>query len=974
MATDTPQNQPNFDGLRVVPIDQDPTYDESKQQANPKNIQYQEPLQLKPSTNQTLPSAVQPLPTPKDIGKTTVEGINQTLQGAGGLMGADAGTTVQQDIHNVVSGAVKAGTVPMMFAAAVDPMLLAQGVAESQAGGYVAKKGAQLAGASPENQQLAEDIGSVVAPTAVHGFMPARPEGSAFNANPEAGALKVGTETKVEPEVKGDPFEGLRTVEEPTTVFRARPQEHADTEAGIPVTQGSHAHATASESEANGYRQNLEEMNGKPHRVDKIDLTKIPADQYKVMKGPNGHDWVRFNQDQPESIFTKTEEKPFQPAKPKERTTGDADLDARIKEAGGTPGGMQKGFDYKDKETGEAKHYPDMAYVHHDSGSTLNFPMDASKEDIKAGLDNKTAEYGAANVVKDAQQIGGPTKFELSPSNGRVEIKSIETPKDERGKGYASQTLDKLTNLADKHGVELELNANPFETGENRLNIDQLKSLYRKYGFEEKFAKGEENSAKETDRDPEYGYMIRSPKAGLDNKTAEYAAAAKKNEPQTISTRVPTAKNAPENALSHDLKVDSKLATPELTEKYANLVKDYPGMNIDKKTAKDPQAVVDQFVGHIKDNLKWLYNQSTPEEQQANSGWYEGAHNLTKDMSDKYGVPHRGTAGMAASLSPQKDWDMNVSLAKRVADVHFNHGDDIATPEMIAKGNDIVKKTKGNETLAGLIPKLEGKSYNQLTEPVEKAAWLRLYDEAHNPRQFEKINPDGSPGELRTTKKGEPAKVAWGSLNEISKASSILHDPSKDNISNLLGGQHKVRSFYNNIIEPNSPRGDTTIDTHAVAAGLLRPLSGNSIEVTHNFSGPGHAQTGLSGTYPLYQRAYAEAAKELDIDHPRMLQSVVWEKVRKLFPSTFKNEANNAAIDKIWSEHGKGKITADEARQQILDFAQGRSSGVSEKAGSTVDKGKLPSTGVSRGQTAAGRRNSREFTEGIEGLGKKKKK
>jgi hypothetical protein len=34
-----------------------------------------------------------------------------------------------------------------------------------------------------------------------------------------------------------------------------------------------------------------------------------------------------------------------------------------------------------------------------------------------------------------------------------------------------------------------------------------------------------------------------------------------------------------------------------------------------------------------------------------------------------------------------------------------------------------------------------------------------------------------------------------------------------------MGERHKVRNFYNNIYDPNSPYGDVTIDTHAVAAG-----------------------------------------------------------------------------------------------------------------------------------------------------------
>ena len=187
-----------------------------------------------------------------------------------------------------------------------------------------------------------------------------------------------------------------------------------------------------------------------------------------------------------------------------------------------------------------------------------------------------------------------------------------------------------------------------------------------------------------------------------------------------------------------------------------------------------------------------------------------------------------------------------------------------------------------------MLPKIKGKSLNELTDPTQRAAWVRLYDEAHNPREFEKIGPDGKPQGLRTNVDGTPTRAAWGGFNEINKALSILKDGSRENISRTLGGAHKVRSFYNNIIDPNSTRGDVTIDTHAVAAGLLRPLSGFHDEVKHNFGSPNSAVAGLKGTYPLYHAAYTEAAKELDIPHPRMLQSVVWEKIRNLFPAEFK--------------------------------------------------------------------------------------
>lgn len=496
MAQDTPQSTsqstPDFNGLRLVPIDEEPTYDPSKQKTNPKDIPSSEPLQLQPSTNKTLPSAVAPLPTPKDILKTTVEGVKQAAQATQNIgQGPSSGSTIQEDIHDLVSGAMKAGTVPMMFAAAVDPMLAAQGLAESTGAQVATEQTAKMLGASPETAQAAGDIAAVAVPSVIHATP--RPEGSAFLPGSETGALKVGTET--DKEIGGDPFQGLRVQEEPKTVYRARPEGQE----GITVTQGSHAHATASESEAHGYRQNLDEMSAQKgenvtHKVDAIDLSKVPADQYTIMKGPNGHDWVRFNQDQPESIFQKAEEK-TEPAKPKERTTGDTELDARIKEAGGVPGGVQKGFDYKDKETGETKHWPDMAYVHHESGSTLNFPMDASKEDIKAGLDAKTKEYADAAKKnephwseKAAEDVKNNNGFSYNPKTGEAPKNGYMVEVHPEGRQVLDHpaTAQDIRDFADKHkdlfekhpelhvggyGNELNVSANVTPKLKNELKV-----------------------------------------------------------------------------------------------------------------------------------------------------------------------------------------------------------------------------------------------------------------------------------------------------------------------------------------------------------------------------------------------------------------------------------------------------------------------------------------------------------------------
>ena len=147
-----------------------------------------------------------------------------------------------------------------------------------------------------------------------------------------------------------------------------------------------------------------------------------------------------------------------------------------------------------------------------------------------------------------------------------------------------------------------------------------------------------------------------------------------------------------------------------------------------------------------------------------------------------------------------------------------------------------------------------------------------------------------------------------------------------------MGERHKVRNFYNNIYDPNNSNGDVTIDTHAVAAGLLRPLSGNSLEVDHNFKNQtikgrgttkGSTITGINGNYALYVEAYRRAAAERGI-LPRQMQSITWEAVRGLFTDTFKaNDANVADVDAIWSRYKNGEIELDETRRLVNERAGG---------------------------------------------------
>lgn len=87
----------------------------------------------------------------------------------------------------------------------------------------------------------------------------------------------------------------------------------------------------------------------------------------------------------------------------------------------------------------------------------------------------------------------------------------------------------------------------------------------------------------------------------------------------------------------------------------------------------------------------------------------------------------------------------------------------------------------------------------------------------------------------------------------------------------VLGG-HKVRSFFENIVDPSSPQ-HVTIDRHAHDIAMGRPFVG-----TGGSKDPEEEHLGLSakGRYKHFSDAYRHASGELGIDVPSRLQAVTW--------------------------------------------------------------------------------------------------
>jgi hypothetical protein len=202
--------------------------------------------------------------------------------------------------------------------------------------------------------------------------------------------------------------------------------------------------------------------------------------------------------------------------------------------------------------------------------------------------------------------------------------------------------------------------------------------------------------------------------------------------------------------------------------------------------------------------------------------------------------------------------------------------------------------------------------------------------------------------DIRTEGMPDAAAVSEGFISHLKDNLLALHDSippeiraraqqwyeGANTIANRMSEQYGISprsaaatlAANNNIISPNSPNGDVTIDTHAIAAGHMRPLGGNDpiVEAGLGMSpASSAAATGSRGLYGLYAEAYRRAAAQAGI-LPRQMQSITWEGVRGLFSPEQKRNANLVnSVNGIWDQYRQGQIDAPTARTAITELAGG---------------------------------------------------
>ena len=400
-----------------------------------------------------------------------------------------------------------------------------------------------------------------------------------------------------------------------------------------------------------------------------------------------------------------------------------------------------------------------------------------------------------------------------------------------------------------------------------------------------------------------------------------------------VSTTVPTVKGLEDAAYTENLVIDigDVLASREYADKLAKAVSAYNTMIAAQ--GAPTSAVIQALHDTVVENLLWLHDRMPEAIRNRAKLWYDGANKIASDWSTQFNINLRQAAATLAIFSPQKDWFQNVSLAERTIRILRERGGERWTPAMTAwfeswvgASADMETKRSRERHLAHARG-LAGKRLIDLND-YDAAVFIRAFDETYHPREYRLVTPEGGFGDFVSGATAD-AQVAWPGFDTVEKAVQVLRDGRVRVINTALGGEHKVRNFYNNIVSPNSADGHVTIDTHAIGAGLFKAMSGESLEVKHNFGGtapgfPGAGKsgvTGASGTYAVFADAYREAARRRNL-LPREMQSITWEAVRALFPAELKKGVTKK-VEAVWDQYKAGKITREEARLKVYELAGG---------------------------------------------------
>lgn len=395
--------------------------------------------------------------------------------------------------------------------------------------------------------------------------------------------------------------------------------------------------------------------------------------------------------------------------------------------------------------------------------------------------------------------------------------------------------------------------------------------------------------------------------------------------PFMVSTRRPSRPNySTQGDPDKELLVqtgDALRSVPAAFEKNMAMLAEEPFMAGVPNT--DPEAIYAAGLRRGADNLKFIMTDLMDgAEVDAARNWYPTAKLVAERAAERAGLPAQAGYGVTAVTSPQTPWDINVARLDRLMDMYGDRFEVNPTDARKYVEERLSTRSPGAIAVRGpeYAERVASMPYEELTDKFDKFARVSLADATRNDPIVRKIDLAGEYGDPY-------GSITWGSGDSISKALSIMDDPSMSNINAQLLGGGKVPSFYNNIANPYSTAPITTIDTHSAGAASLFPGGGND-PIVYRAMGLGPAKkgmppaaadaarTGSKGLYGPLSDMHTLAAKEMGFDTPREVQSATWEGVRNLWGQEGKTPALKKAIAEIW----RTASSPEEARFRIAEL------------------------------------------------------
>lgn len=337
--------------------------------------------------------------------------------------------------------------------------------------------------------------------------------------------------------------------------------------------------------------------------------------------------------------------------------------------------------------------------------------------------------------------------------------------------------------------------------------------------------------------------------------------------------------------------------------------------------AKKVRGYVKKAINRIKQNILDIHDRADPKDAERWGEWYPIAQKLGAKWGKEANVHPDAVYAVMARLSPQADWNDNMTMAREV--VRLLSEDPVVTKDILKAHRTLQLKQAemyGKEPDAPLPQEMAGKRLSELSD-LDAGKMVRAISDARGPLQV--IDHEENP---MVKEDGAPRYVRWQSNDNLMRSVSIFRNPTFENISQQMGEQHKIRAFYNNIRDPHDTDfDDVTVDTHAYGIGLGIPVTTASTEIS-NAKGsitlpgaPKSTKAGTVGLYPIFAEAYREAAKERGMIGRRM-QSITWEQWRKEWSPRARSPWMVDTARNIQHDAAKGTISREESWKLLEEF------------------------------------------------------